>query len=433
MTIEDIEKEFEDIAKKSQHLFEEPVTVSSDPVPTMAHVEPMLGKEKLLPYLDTNLDFISKITRLLYIHDILKEDIYRYQKEVKRVYRSGIAISIVKELKDLEDIEQFRLFKDEIYALLKEVHDNSKEYKTTEIYVSPSEIEKFNAKHEITDTFLIRLNNILQRIHSMCLDIISEYNMLAKTYIDEKGLESTRILFFQIGSIRVINIEPYNLPNDIIYFINAFNEEIKKSKYASYANILFIKSDNKYRIDLTLGAAYSHRAVVIYDTNPEEKYFEHIYVDGNYSRTLAWKIYMSDYLNEEINKVDINILDTDRPQFEDIEEGEEKPKPLASLAWRDSFLKVRIEKEYLLDLAIIIYLINWDGLINHSSRYDIMSVADEAEIIYQFAVHPKPIEFEEYIPGKTRFTVEYDSNTQRAIRDAIKKTASGVENFLLPE
>ncbi len=58
-----------------------------------------------------------------------------------------------------------------------------------------------------------------------------------------------------------------------------------------------------------------------------------------------------------------------------------------ALAWRDSILKVQIPKEDLLDMVMIIYLINWDGVINHSSIMDIISIEDEANIIYYYGLY----------------------------------------------
>lgn len=128
---------------------------------------------------------------------------------------------------------------------------------------------------------------------------------------------------------------------------------------------------------------------------------------------MAWKKYIVDF-SEDASKAQINFLE------------EEKKPDEKSLAWRYTLMKVRMEKEFLQDLAIIIYLINWDGIINHSSKFDIMEPEDEAEIIYHYGIYPK------YIEKESRYTVKYDKTTQSTIRDAIKDTTRGIEKILLP-
>lgn len=403
MEAEELEKQFEEIAKRSQPFFKAPVQVFKETNPIGTYVKPTTGdRQPLLPLLDPNLELMTKVMRLLFAHDQLKDDIYDYQKEKNTLY-----IGIIPELEELSGIVEFKNLLGQLNKLLAEVGGKT--------YIYRHDIDEFNKTRDITERFVIQLNNILQRIHDVSSEVLLGYNTVFKTFKDERGRERTEILYLRIGkSTRVINIEPYNLPENIIKFINAFNEEIEKSGYASYLNVIYIPLDKKYRLDLTLGAAFAHRSVVIYDSDPSQKFFEHIYADTNYSRTLAWKKYIVDF-SEEASKATINFI-------EEKKEPDEK-----SLAWRYTLMKVRMEKEFLQDLAIIIYLINWDGVINHSSRYDIMEVEDEAEIIYYYAIYP------EYIEKEGRYTVKYDKDAQRAIRDAIKSTVSGIEKVLLPE
>ncbi len=403
MEIEEIEKQFEDIAKKSQPLFKAQVMVFKETNPIGTYVTPTTGDRKpLLPLLDPNLELMTKVMRLLFSHDLLKDEIYEYQQKKQTLF-----IGIIPNLKELSDITEFKNLLDQLNKLLAEVGDKN--------YIYRHDIEEFNKTRPITETFIIQLNNILQKIHDVSSDVLLEYNTVFKTFKDERGKERTDVLYIRIGtSTRVLNIEPYNLPEDIIRFINAFNEEIEKSDYASYLNVIYIPFDKKYRLDLTLGAAFAHRAVIIYDPDPSQKYFDHIYADTNYSRTLAWKKYLVDF-SEESSKVTINFIEDKKQPYE------------KSIVWRYTLMKVRIDKEFLSDMAIIIYLMNWDGIINHSSRYDIMTPEDEAEIIYHYGIYA------EYIENEGRYTVKYDKNTQSAIRDAIKDTVRGIENVLLPE
>lgn len=403
MDVEEIEKQFEEIAKRSRPLFKAPVEVFKETNPIGTYVQPTTADRKpLLPLLDPNLELMTKVMMLLFAHDQLKDEIYEYQQKKQTLY-----IGIIPNLKELSDIAEFKNLQDQLDKLLAEVEGKN--------YIYRHDIEEFNKTRPITETFVIQLNNILQRIHDVSSEVLLGYNTVFKTFKDERGREHTEVLYLRIGkSTRVINIEPYNLPEGIIKFINAFNEEIEKSGYASYLNVIYIPFDKKYRLDLTLGAAFAHRAVTIYDPDPSQKFFEHIYADTNYSRTLAWKKYIVDF-SEEASKATINFIEETRKPDE------------KSLAWRYTLMKVRMEKEFLQDLAIIIYLINWDGVINHSIRYDIMEVEDEAEIIYHYAIYP------EYIEKEGRYTVKYDQDAQRAIRDAIKATVSGIEKVLLPE
>lgn len=406
MKREEIEEQFNQIAIQSQPLFKAPVKVFKETNPIGTYVMPTTAdKEPLLPLLDPNLELMTKIMRLLFAHDQLKDEIYKYQQEKQTLY-----IEILPELKDLSVIPEFKYLQDKLDKLLLEIGNKN--------YIYKHDIDEFNKTRPITETFIIQLNNILQKIHNVSSDVLLEYNTVTITSKDERGRERTEVLYIGIGeNIRVINTEPYNLPTDIIRFINAFNEEIEKSGYASYLNVIYVPFDKKYRLDITLGAAFAHRSVIIYDPDPSQKFFEHTYADTNYSRTLAWKKYLVDF-SEESSKAQINILEEKKKPYEE---------QYKSLAWRHTLMKVRIEKEFLQDLAIIIYLISWDGVINHSSRYDIMELEDEADIIYRFAIYP------EYIEKEGRYTVKYDKETQTAIRDAIKDTTRGIEKVLLPE
>ncbi len=403
MNVEELERQFEEIAAKSRPLFNAPVEVFKETNPIGTYIKPTTGDRKpLLPLLDPNLELMTKVMRLLSAHDLLKDKIYEYQQEKQILY-----IGIMPELKELSDIAEFKSLQEQLNKLLAGVGGKD--------YIYRHDIEEFNKTRDITERFIIQLNNILQKIHDVSSEILLEYNTVFKTFKDERGRERTEVLYLRIGkSTRIINIEPYNLPEDIIKFINAFNNEIEKSNYASYLNVIYIPFDKKYRLDLTLGAAFAHRSVIIYDTDPSQKYFEHIYADTNYSRTLAWKMYIVDF-SEEASKATIDFIEETKQPYE------------KSLAWRYTLMKVKMEKEFLQDLAIIIYLINWDGIINHSSKYDIMDVEDEAEIIYYYAIYP------EYIEKECRYTVKYDKNTQSVIRDAIKNTTRGIEKVLLPE
>ena len=410
MNTEEIEKEFEQIARQSQPLFKQPIKVSKEISPIGIYVGPTTAaKRPLLPLLDPSLDLISKMTRLLHAHDIVKENIYEYLKE-KGVICVAVVIEVLRELSIIED---FKIILDKLNKLLDETYLYPES--RTRLCVDNVEINTYNKNHPDTK-FLIELNNIFQKIHSISTDVLSEYNILSRQYVGPKGIDITRILLFNIGdNVRIINIEPYDLPKNIIDFINAFTDEIKKSDYTgTYLNVLYVPIDKKYRLDLTLGAAFAHRSIIIYSSDPSDLYFEHIYADTNYSRTLAWKKYVVDF-SEEASKAKIDILEEER-----------KPQE-KSLAWRYTLMKTRIEKEFLSDMAIIIYLINWDGIINHSIYEDIMEPEDEADIIYNYGLYA------EYIEKEKRYTVKYNREIQNIIRNAIRDTVRGIENKLLPE
>ncbi len=55
MKREDIEKEFEDIVSRSQHLFNQPVKVEKSPSPLGTYIEPRIAQKPLLPELDINI------------------------------------------------------------------------------------------------------------------------------------------------------------------------------------------------------------------------------------------------------------------------------------------------------------------------------------------------------------------------------------------
>lgn len=418
MKIEEIEKEFEQIAKKSQSLFIRPVKVAKEITPT-GDINRFSGKvnvpatedgKPLLPLLDPNLDLISKMTRLLYAHDVIKENIYKYQTE-QTTYLfidNDIEIDpIIEILQELSIIDNFNIILDKLNILLESVYTPGKIKRLSRV-----EINTYNKNHPTT--FLIEINNILQKLHSEAIDILSEYNILSGQYQDILGIDKTKILFFNIGNnVRIANIEPYNIPIDIINFINVFIEEVEKTGYNTYMNILYIPTDKKYRMDLTLGGIFAHRSIIIYDPDPSQLYFEHIYADANYSRTLAWQMCLAEF-SKESSKAKIDIL-----------EGERIPEE-KSLAWRFTLMKVRIEKEFLSSMAIIIYLINWDNIINdQDENVDIMYPEKEAEIIYLYGIHPK------YDEKEKRYTVEYDIRTQNVMRGVIRYTIDGIKDRLL--
>lgn len=413
MNKEDIEIQFQEIAKKSQPLFEEEVIVSRASSPLGTYITPKtFAKREILPELDINLDIISKVSKLLIVHDIIKEYIFKYQKE-----KRPILITIQKELIDLSVIEEFRKILEELNKLLQDVESKT--------YLYPFDIEKYNREHPDT-TFILELNKILQELHSISLEILQEYNMITETYITKEGIEETKMPYFSIGSVRILNIEPYNITKEIIDFINVFNQEVKKTGYATYLNVLYMNIDKKYRLDFTLGAAFDHRSLIIYDPNITIDTFEHIYVDGNHSRTLAWKKYLSDF-SIDVAKAQIYTIEKRKEITKTVTLEGEEVELERSLAWRDSLFKANIPKDFLLDMVMVIYLINWDGAINYSSKRDIMSPEDEADIIYNYGLAA------DYDEEKKHYTAIYDRKTQNVIRAAIKDTVQGIEKVLLPD
>lgn len=426
MKREDIEKEFEEIVSRSQHLFNQPIKVEKSPSPLGTYIEPRIAQKPLLPELDTNIDLISRVTRLLVAHDYVRESIYRYQRE-----KGILCITIIKELQELSDIEQFRNFLTQLNKFLREAYVDPESEKRGCVY--QVDITNYEEKHPYKK-FLTDLNNILQNIHTLALEILQEYDMISAQYTSKTGIDETKFLYFSIGNARIINIEPYNIPQPLINFINAFNEEVISSGYATYLNVLYMKLDKKYRLDLTLGAAFNHRSLILFDPDPSINTFEHTYIDGNYTRVVAWKKYLSDF-SPNIEKEPIHIIEKRKDITKSISEEVEgtnkvsaKEKELEkALAWRDSLFKVHIPKDVLPDIVLIIYLINWDGIINHSSRRDIMSIEDEANIIYYYGLYAL------YNEQKKRFIPRYNGETQNIIRGAIRDTVRGIENFLLPE
>ena len=424
MKREEIEREFEEIAKKSQPLFNQPVTVSKASSPLGTYIKPKIGEKPILPEFDINIDIISKVTRLLIVHDQLREEIYKYQQEKGYICPS----LIIPELRDLSDIEDFKYLLDRLNKLLKDVYSSPESERRG--CIERYEIENYNKKHPPTETFFINFNNILQDIHTLSLEILQDYNMIALQYTSKTGIDETKILIFNIGSVRIINIEPYNIPKPIIDFVNAFNEEAISSELATYMNILYIKMDNKYRIDLTLGAAFDHRSLIVYDPDPSIDMFDHTYIDGNYSRTSAWKKYLSDFSMAATSQIHIlnNKLSIEKRKEITKSVSDEGEKKLErSLAWRDSLYRTKVPKENLIDMVMIIYLINWDGIINHSSKLDIMSVEDEADIIYYYGLYAL------YNEQKKRYVPRYNVEIQKTVRSAMRDTVRGIENKLLPE
>lgn len=432
MKREDIEKEFEEIVSRSQHLFNQPVKIEKSSSPLGTYIEPRIAQKPLLPELDVNIDLISRVTRLLVAHDYVRESIYRYQQE-----KGILCITITKELQELSDIEEFKNFLNQLNKFLREAYVDPESEKRGCVY--QVDITNYEEKHPYKK-FLTELNNILQNIHTLTLEILQEYDMISAQYTSKTDIDETKILYFSIGNARIINVEPYNIPQPLINFINAFNEEVNSSGYATYLNVLYMKLDKKYRLDLTLGAAFNHRSLILFDPDPSVDTFEHTYIDGNYTRVVAWKKYLSDF-SPLIEKEPIHILnnklsiekrkDITKSISEEVEGTNKvsaKEKELEkALAWRDSLLKVQIPKEDLLDMVMIIYLINWDGIINHSSRMDIMSIEDEANIIYYYGLYAL------YNEQKKRYIPRYNAETQNIIRNAIRDTVGGIENFLLPE
>ncbi len=410
MKREEIEEQFNQIALQSQHLYNDPVIVTKASSPLGTYIKPKIGEKPILPEFDINIDIISRITRLLIVHDQLREEIYKYQTE-KGVICPSLIIS---ELRDFSNIKEFQIIMEELNKLLKGAY--SPPYSERIGCLDWVEIDKYNKIHPPTERFLIKFNNILQDIHTLALEILQEYNMMPLQYTTTTGIDETMILYFSVGSVRIINIEPDNIPKPIIDFVNTFNEEVKSTEYATYMNVLYMKIDNKYRLDLTLGAAFDHRSLIIYDPDPSIDYFDHTYIDGNYSRTLAWKKYLSDF-----------SMDAEKTEIHIIKEEKEEKDIKKSLAWRDSLFRTKIPKDYLLDMSLIIYLINWDGIINHSTRYDIMSIEDEANIIYYYGLYAL------YNESKKRYIVRYNVEIQKIIRAALKDAIGGIEKILLPD
>lgn len=164
---------------------------------------------------------------------------------------------------------------------------------------------------------------------------------------------------------------------------------------------------------MTLGGIFGHRSIIIYDQDPLQLYFEHTYADASYSRTLAWQMCLAEF-SKESSKARIDILN------------EERKSENKSLAWRYTLMKVIIEKEFLSSMAIIIYLISWDNIINDQDEdVDIMYPEKEAEIIYLYGIHPK------YDEKEKRYTVKYDIKAQNVIRGVIRRTMDGIRDRLL--
>lgn len=414
MDREEIERKFEDIAKQSQHLFNQQISVSKTSSPLGTYIKPKIGEKPILPLFDINIDIISKVTRLLIVHDQLREEIYKYQKEKGLICPS----LIIPELRDLSESKEFQLILDKLNKLLKETYSSPESERRG--CIDWVEIDKYNKRHPPTGTFLINLNNILQELHTISLDILHQYNMMPLQYTTTRCIDETKILYFSVGNTRIINIEPYNIPQQLIDFINSFNEEAMSSGYATYINIIYMNIDNKYRLDMTLGAAFGHRSLIVYDPNPEIEMFEHVYIDGNYTRTVAWKKYLSDFSIEPA-KAKIHIIEKTKTITEEEKELEK------SLAWRDSLFRTTVPKDALLDMVMIIYLINWDGIINHSSNRDIMYIEDEANIIYYYGLYAL------YDTSKKRYIPRFNKEIQNTVRSAIKDTVGGIEKFLLPE
>ena len=297
----------------------------------------------LLEIMDNEANIVYKMLKFLSFQDEIKEDITKYQLTILSKESS---LSLIRDYKN-------RL-KNDLNGLIKLI--KSMRIDNFDKYINS--FEKFELNEDI-----LELNSNLQRLHTEIINILQNYGIKEKIETDEKGYDESNILVYDVGHVTLL-MNYDELPQHIKDFIKNFNElaEHKGSK----AVIFYDKTDKIYRIDIYLGAAAGHRAIIkVYENT-----FELIYTDACYSRLLAVKKMCNDYYYKDDEfGVDVKELEPN----------------LGNVTWKQAVLHFKSQNDFLSEMSDIIKVIKWDYVVNPNNKKMIATVENEAELIYEGA------------------------------------------------
>ncbi len=299
----------------------------------------------LLEIMDNETNVIYKMLDFLSYQDRIKEDITKYQ-----------LVNLSKESLS----EKIKYYRDHLKSNLRQLIKLIESMKIDNFDKYINSFEKFELNEDI-----IELNSNLQSLHTKIIETLQNYGIKEKIETNEKGYDESNILVYDIEHVTLL-MNYDELPQHLKDFITNFNElaEHKGSK----AVIFYDKTDKMYRIDIYLGAAAGHRAIIkVYENK-----FELIYTDACYSRLLAVAKMCNDYHNYN-NEFYVDIKDL-------------QPN-LINVTWKQAVLYFKSSNEFLPEMADIIRVINWDFVVNPNNNEMIATVENEAELIYEGAFH----------------------------------------------
>lgn len=297
----------------------------------------------LLEIMDNETNIIYKMLKFLRFQDEIKEDITKYQ--LAKLSKDS-SLSLINDYK--------KNLKSNLKGLIKLIE--SMKIDNFDKYVH--EFEKFEL-----DENILEINSNLQKLHTEIIEILQNYGIKEKLTTDEKGYDQSNILIYDVEHVTLL-MNYDELPDYIKDFIKNFNElaEHKGSK----AVIFYDKLGKTYRIDIYLGAATGHRAII----KVHENTFELIYTDACYSRLLAVAKMCNDYYGKDDEfGVDIKDLEPN----------------LVNVTWKQAVLYFKSSNEFLPEMADLIRVINWDYVVNSNNKNMIATVENEAELIYEGA------------------------------------------------
>jgi len=297
----------------------------------------------LLEMMDNETNIVYKMLKFLHTQDNVKESITKYQmamlnKESSlsliRDYKKDL-ISNIKWL--IRIIESMRI-------------DDFDEYVNA--------FEKFESNEDV-----LELNSNLQRLHTEIVGVLQNYGIREKIETDKHGMDTSNILIYEVGSVTLL-MKYEELPQYIKDFITNFNElaVVKGSKCV----IFYDKIGKTYRIDIYLGAASGHRAII--KAFEESDTFELVYTDACYSRLMAVKMMLENYHKGEFG-MEVKDLQPD----------------LGNVTWKQAVLYFKSPNMFLSEMADLIKIINWDYIVNVNNKEKIATVENEAETIYDGA------------------------------------------------
>ena len=301
----------------------------------------------LLEIMDNETNTVYKMLKFLSFQDVIKENITDYQ--LVNLSKES-SLSLIRDYKNT--------LKNNLNGLIKLI--KSMRIDNFDNYINS--FEKFELNEDI-----LELNSNLQRLHTEIINILQNYGIKEKIETDEKGYDESNILVYDVGHVTLL-MNYDELPQHIKDFIKNFNElaEHKGSK----AVIFYDKTDKIYRIDIYLGAAAGHRAII--KSSELENKFELIYTDACYSRLLAVAKLLNNYYGKDGEFI---------TEIKDLEPN------LINVTWKQAVLYFKSPNEFLSEMSDIIKVINWDYVVNPNNKQMIATVKNEAELIYDGAFH----------------------------------------------
>lgn len=299
----------------------------------------------LLEIMDNETNIIYKMLKFLRFQDEIKEDITKYQ---------------LAKLSKESSLSSIRYYKNTLKNDLNSLISLIKSMKIDNFDNYINSFEKFELNEDI-----LELNSNLQRLHTEIINTLQNYGIKEKIETSEKGYDRSNILVYDVGHVTLL-MNYDKLPQYIKDFIKNFNElaEHKGSK----AVIFYDETDKIYRIDIYLGAATGHRAII--KSSEIENKFELIYTDACYSRLLAVAKMCNDYYDKD-DKFGVDIKDLE--------------PNLTNVTWKQAVLYFKSQNEFLPEMSDIIKIINWDYVVNMNNKKMIATVENEAELIYEGA------------------------------------------------